>query len=59
VLRRLSEIGYFSKKNRFWTDRAFPDAPEVRQRIQKRIKAIGLDDSEAQWATWILKFDRD
>lgn len=55
----LNEIGYFSKKNRFWTDRTFPQATEVRERIEKRMKAIGLDDSEAQWATWILKFDRD
>jgi len=37
----LSEAGYFSKKNRFWTDRSFPESEEVRQRIEKRIKAIG------------------
>jgi len=55
----LREIGYFSKANRFWTDRSFPEAAEVRQRIRERITRLGLDDSEAQWALGILRYDRD
>ena len=54
----LREIGYFSKGNRFWTDRSFPEAREVRQRIRTRIQKLGLDDSEAQWALGILRWDR-
>ena len=55
----LHEIGYFSKAHRFWTDETFAGAEEVRQRIQGRIKKLGLDDSEAQWALGILAFDKD
>ncbi len=29
----LGRIGYFDKSKRFWTDRDFPDAPAVRDRI--------------------------
>lgn len=54
----LHEAGYFSKSNRFWTDRTFPEAAEVRNRIRNRIQKLGLDDSEAQWALGILRFDR-
>lgn len=53
----LHEIGYFSKANRFWTDREFPESREVRQRILRRMQALKLDDSEATWAKWLLRFD--
>ena len=53
----LHEIGYFSKGNRFWTNRQFPEAQEVRQRILRRMQALKLDDSEATWAMWLLRFD--
>jgi hypothetical protein len=29
----LARIGYFDKADRFWTDREFPDAEAVRQKI--------------------------
>jgi hypothetical protein len=55
----LHEIGYFAKANRFWTERTFPEAEEVRNRILKRMQQIGLDDSESQWAMGILRIDKD
>ncbi|HXE54377.1 MAG TPA: hypothetical protein VN541_15250 [Tepidisphaeraceae bacterium] len=54
----LHEVGYFSKFYRFWTSRTFPEAPQVRERIRNRITKLRLDDSEAQWALGILRFDR-
>ena len=55
----LHEIGYFSKSGRFWTGREFPEAQEVRTRILRRMQALGLDDSEATQALWILRLDKD
>lgn len=55
----LHEVGYFSKANRFWTDQSFPAASEVRARILGRMQALKLDDSEATWAMWILRYDKD
>ncbi len=55
----LHEIGFFSKRQRFWTDREFPQAKEIRQRILNRIKSIGLDDPEATWAVSLLGIDAD
>jgi hypothetical protein len=55
----LHEIGFFSKRQRFWTDREFPKAKEIRQRILNRIKSIGLDDPEAIWAASLLGIDAD
>ncbi len=40
----LKETGYFSRKDRFWTDQDFPEAKVVRDRIEARLKAIGLND---------------
>ena len=40
----LEETGYFERKNRFWTDEDFPEADQVRQRIESRLQAIGLND---------------
>jgi len=50
----LDSVGYFSKHNRFWTDREFPEAPRHRDLILNRLNALGLDDPEALWAKWIL-----
>ena len=55
----LHEIGYFSKANRFWTDRQFPEAEPVRKRILDRMQALKLDDSEATWAVWQLRSSTD
>ncbi|HVS72908.1 MAG TPA: hypothetical protein VHQ47_16760 [Phycisphaerae bacterium] len=35
----LGRIGYFDKSKRFWTDREFPDAEKVRQKILAYIRA--------------------
>jgi hypothetical protein len=40
----LRETGYFQREDRFWTDQDFPDAKVVRDRIEARLKAIGLND---------------
>lgn len=40
----LEESGYFQRKDRFWTDQDFPDANQVRQRIEARLQTIGLSD---------------
>lgn len=40
----LQEAGYFQPKERFWTDQHFPDAEQVRQRIQAKLKRTGLND---------------
>ncbi len=55
----LHEIGFFSKQQRFWTDREFPEAKPIRQKILERIKAIGLDDAEAGWAVALLGMHDD
>ena len=50
----LHEVGFFGRSNRFWTDEDFPRAEEVRKRVRSKIRALGLDDSESQWAAMIL-----
>jgi hypothetical protein len=50
----LNEIGYFSKQNRFWTDREFPEAEATRQRIIASLKRTGASSPEAVWALWLL-----
>jgi hypothetical protein len=42
---------------RFWTSEAFPRAEDVRRRVRSRIRALGLDDPESQWAALILDTD--
>ncbi len=41
----LRETGYFRREDRFWTDQDFPDAKSVHDRIEAKIKSIGLNDS--------------
>ena len=33
----LSRIGFFDARRRFWTTKEFPEAPEIRQRIERFI----------------------
>jgi hypothetical protein len=40
----LRDAGYFRREDRFWTDREFPDARAVHDRIEGKLKAIGLSD---------------
>ncbi len=53
----LNEVGYFAK-TRFWSDDKFPEAAEVRDRIELRIVGLGLDDPEAKFALAILRMNR-
>jgi hypothetical protein len=46
----LQEAGYFQRKDRFWTVQDFPDADQVRRRIEARLKATGLNDPALQEA---------
>jgi hypothetical protein len=43
----LNELGYFRPSLRFWTDEDFPQAMEVADRVERRIKAMGLSDTES------------
>jgi hypothetical protein len=43
----LNELGYFRPSLRFWTWDSFPDAIQVADRIEARIKAMGLSDTES------------
>lgn len=40
----LNEAGYFRGEDRFWTDQQFPEASAVRDRVQIKLKSIGLSD---------------
>jgi hypothetical protein len=40
----LQEAGYFQRKDRFWTDQDFPDSRAVQERIEAKLKSIGLSD---------------
>jgi hypothetical protein len=41
----LYEAGYFQSKDRFWTNKNFPEAQTVHERIKAKILSIGLNDS--------------
>jgi hypothetical protein len=43
----LNELGYFRPSLRFWTWESFPDAMKLADRVQNRIKAMGLTDTES------------
>jgi len=43
----LNELGYFRPSLRFWTWDSFPNAMTVADRVQERIKAMGLTDTES------------
>jgi hypothetical protein len=38
----LVDVGYFNRKRRFWTNQTFPRAKAVRNRIETKLKSIGL-----------------
>jgi len=40
----LQEAGYFQRKDRFWTDQDFPDSKTVHDRIEARLRSIGIND---------------
>ena len=40
----LQEAGYFRWQDRFWTDQDFPGAKAVCDRIEAKLKSIGLTD---------------
>ncbi len=40
----LQETGYFNSKDRFWTDKNFPDSTTVRAHIAAKLKSTGLGD---------------
>lgn len=54
----LRETGYFNRENRFWTDQDFPDAPAVRDRIEAKLKSIGLNDPDLKSAYATLEGTR-
>lgn len=43
----LNELGYFRPSLRFWTWESFPDAMKLADRVEARIKAMGLTDTES------------
>jgi len=51
----LNELGYFRPSLRFWTWDSFPDAMKVADRVEARIKAMGLTDTES--AKVLRRFD--
>jgi hypothetical protein len=43
----LNELGYFRPSLRFWTSEAFPDAMNVADKVEHRIRTMGLTDTES------------
>jgi hypothetical protein len=54
----LHQVGYFSKVNRFWTERDFPEASATNDRITARIRALNLDDPESLFALRLLAVNK-
>jgi hypothetical protein len=46
----LDTIGYFDRAKRFWTDRAFPEAPALRARIEHRVRQLHQSDPMVRMA---------
>jgi len=51
----LREVGYFQRQKRFWTDQEFPGAEAVRERIEAKLKVIGLNDPHLKDAYKMLQ----
>lgn len=51
----LNELGYFRPSLRFWTSASFPDSMKVEDRIEQRIRIMGLSDTES--AKVLRRFD--
>jgi hypothetical protein len=43
----LNELGYFRPSLRFWTGESFPDAMKLADKVENRIKTMGLTDTES------------
>ncbi len=41
----LDEIGYLNRARRFWTDRTFPKAAALCNKLRAKLQSSGLDDS--------------
>lgn len=51
----LRDIGYFERKRRFWTDEDFPEGRPVHDRIEAKIRSIGMSDPGLRDAYRMLK----
>ena len=51
----LTELGYFRPSLRFWTWDSFPGAMKLADRVEQRIKTMGLTDTES--AKVLRRFD--
>jgi hypothetical protein len=46
----LDTVGYFDPAKRFWTDRAFPEAPALRTRLERHVRRLHHRDPMARMA---------
>ena len=46
----LDTVGYFDPAKRFWTDRAFPEAPALRARFERHVRRLHPNDPMARMA---------
>jgi len=46
----LDTVGYFDPAKRFWTDRAFPEAPALRTRLETHVRRLHRGDPMARMA---------
>jgi len=46
----LDTVGYFDPAKRFWTDRAFPEAPALRVRLERHVRRLHKGDPMARMA---------
>jgi hypothetical protein len=46
----LDTVGYFDPAKRFWTDRAFPEAPALRERLERHVRRLHEGDPMARMA---------
>jgi hypothetical protein len=38
----LTDIGFYDKKKRFWTDKDFPEAAAIHEHIKAKLKSLGI-----------------
>jgi len=51
----LTDAGYFTYQNRFWTDQDFPNGPTVRDKIAAKIQSIGAADPNLKESAEVLQ----
>jgi len=51
----LTDAGYFTHQNRFWTDQDFPNGPTVRDKIAAKIQSIGAADPNLKESAEVLQ----